>query len=213
MKTLFLSLILCMSITENYAQYFMGKVKYRVEPRNPNPALMSDEEYRKKNPNLSAHYETMVFKDNKYKYTNGNKIELFDPATARVYNYNLNSDTCLYQDANFSSDNMVDLKASPETDSVLGYKCEAITIKTMWGKTTYFFNRNQFKVDPTKFSNHNYKNLSAYFREAKVIPLKIVVKTAFNCNVYTATAIKEEFIDDIDFKVPNFKYPIKNKHQ
>lgn len=211
-KILFTLSFACITMS-SFAQYFEGKIKYRVEPRNPNPAFMSDEEYRKKNPNNTAHYETFYFKNNQYKFVHGDEIEVLDPSKQRVYSYTVGADTCLWNDATFASDEILEVKKSNEKDSVLGSACEAFVIRTKWGKTTYFFDRTKLKVDATKFSAHKYKNWSEFLRESNCLPLKIVYKTAFDCIVYIATAIKEEPIEDKEFVIPAFKYPIKNHHQ
>lgn len=213
MKKVLFALTFILPAMSAFGQYFEGKIKYRVIPKSPNPIFMSEEEYRKKNPNKTEHVETFFFKHNAYKYINGNEIEVLDPSKQRVYSYAIGADTCLWNDATFVSDEVVEIKKSTEKDTILGAICESLTIRTTWGKTTYFFDRTKLKVDAAQFATHQYKHWSAFLTESGCLPLKMIIKTSFDCIVYIATEIKEEPLSDKDFAVPAFRYPIKNHHQ
>ena len=213
MKKVLFAIIFSLPALNIFAQFFEGKIKYRVTPKSPNPIFMSEEEYKKKNPNKTEHVETFYFKHNAYKYINGNEVEVLDPSKQRVYSYTIGADTCLWNDATFVSDEVLDIKKSAERDTILGSVCEALIIRTTWEKTTYFFDRTKLKVDATQFATHKFKQWSYFLSESGCLPLKIVRKTAFDCLVYIAVDLKEEPLPEKEFAVPAFKYPIKNHHQ
>lgn len=206
-------LSICFLCFKVQSQNFEGIIKYEVSFKNPTPAFMSEEEFKKKNPNLKSHYEFFYFKDNTYKYVYGNNIDALDPLKQRVYTYVIGADTSLWNDANMASEDIIEVKKNTEKDTVLGFICESITFRTKWGKTIFTFNRDQLKIDASKFSNHAYKSLGDFLKESNCLPLKITYRTGFECLVYTAVNIQEKKLDLKEFNIPAFRYPIKNHHQ
>ena len=212
MKLLIYFIILLFVNTSN-AQSFEGIIKYAVEPKNPTPGFISEEEFHKKNPNLKSHNELFFYKNGNYKWVNNKNIDLYDVTKKRVYTYVIGADTSLWNDATYASDSILEIKKTLNKDTVLGFICESMMIRTKWGKTTFSFHRNQLKIDASKLADHTYKYLNEFLKEANCLPLKIVYKSAFDLVSYTAIEIKEQPIDDKEFLIPAFRYPIKNHHQ
>lgn len=211
MKFILISLLLMLS--ESKAQSFEGLIHYTVEKKNPNPAFMSEEEFKKKNPDLKSHLELFYFKKDRYKWINGPHIDVLEPVTKRIYSYWKGSDTALWNDANFAVEAATEVKKTNEKDTVLGIPCEVITVKTKWGKTIFYYNASKLSIDSAWFTYHKFNHLSDLFAITGCLPLKIVYKTGFDCLVYTAQKIEPKSLEEKEFSIPSFRYPIKNHHQ
>jgi hypothetical protein len=109
--------------------------------------------------------------------TNGFAIEmqLYDDKTNKIYNRVPKSDTLYWFDASLNTDTVVHYEIKSSADTILGYPCSAIILRTRTGVTTLYYTL-EYKIDGTKYLNHNYNNWSFFVKKSGSLPLKIVVE-------------------------------------
>jgi len=108
----------------------------------------------------------------------------------------------LWNDATTNPDKLKDFNIEKEVETILGVKCDLLTINSEHGTMKYYFNK-KYKVDPENFSNHEYGFWKLCVEKTNSLPIKSISDMD---NVYTevrAKEIKEMVVDEAEFVLPN----------
>lgn len=181
------------------AQNFEGKITYQNDYTSKIPNATSEQF----NAMMGTTQEYYI-KGNKYKSaTNGSfsQWQLYVPTENRLYSKMAVSDTLLWSDGNSNPDEAVSYEIQKNQGEILGYKCDALVVKTKTGTATYYFSK-KIKIDPELYKNHQYGNWALVIEQTKSLPLKIEMETPQFRLVSTAVDIKEMEIEESVFALP-----------
>lgn len=166
---------------------------------------LSDEQLAKRIGTQQEYY----IREGSYKsITNGQLIimQLYHSETNRLYNQSATSDTLYWLDASTNTDNVLSCNFKKEAGLILGYLCDALTVKTRTGITTFYFN-SRFSLNKAKYKKHHYGNWSFFVEKSSSVPLKIITENSQFSMESIATRIKPMKLDDQYFNA-NSKNPI-----
>ena len=191
-----------------HAQTFEGEVVYKNTCKSNIPGL-SDEKLG----SLIGAKQEYYIKDGHYKsLSEGTTItvQLYDDKTNRLYNKTPASDTLFWFDASNNTDSVISYEIEKEMQNVLGIQCNVLIAKTKTGTTTFFYN-NKYKVNSSRFRNHNYGNWAFFVLKTGALPLKTIIESNQFRIENTAVEIKPLKLEEGFFEIgPNT--PIKKSN-
>lgn len=121
----------------------------------------------------------------------------------KIFRFKDDNDTIYWIDAAIDTLSIVSESRLEETeDTILGLKCQKLTVVTNTGIVTYYFN-NEYALLPRAFSRHRLECWDFYTATAKALPLKIVFETPEMTVTSTATKIERMKLPIETFKIPN----------
>jgi hypothetical protein len=181
------------------SQNFEGKITYQntYTSKIPNP---TSEQFD----GMMGTAQEYYIKGDKYKSaTNGSffQWQLYVPTENRLYSKMAVSDTLLWSDGNSNPDEAVSYEIMKNQAEILGYKCDALVVKTKTGKATYYFSK-KIKINPELYKDHQYGNFAFFTKQTKSLPLKIEMETPQFTMISTATAVKEIELEESFFSLP-----------
>ncbi|KGG50992.1 hypothetical protein DI09_500p10, partial [Mitosporidium daphniae] len=118
---------------------FEGIITYQKRILNPNPILISDEEF----------YQTVENKGNRYKIVSNETISIFDPQGYRVCIKDIikDKDTFYCLPANLPEDKNQKIETSSQKINVLDKNCSSFLVKSPFATRTIFYNSETLKVN------------------------------------------------------------------
>jgi hypothetical protein len=182
------------------SQNFEGKMVFRITVKSKIPGL-PDERLS----SMLGSSQDYYIKGGKYKsQTNGQMItmQIYDPATNRLYNKRPNSDTLYWMDAGKNDDEVTSFEIKKNAESILGNPCDALILTTRTGTTIYYYN-NKYGFDKTKFAAHKFGNWSFLAAKAGALPLKTVIENKQFRMEMTAAEITPLTLTDAMFAIPS----------
>ena len=81
---------------------------------------------------------------------------------------------------------------------MLDYSCDAYSIQTDWGLTTYYYSP-ELKLNPRNFSHHIFNYFNIYVKHARAPYLKYVYNGPTFKMTLVATEVKKEDLDETAF--------------
>lgn len=187
----------------NTSGLFEGKVTYQYQITNPNPGLISDEEFYQSMPNEGKSQFVLYLKDNRYRYEYSDRIEIYNPSMNQVAVVALkNSDSISFYPVNSVDDSIKKISKLEITESVLGYTCNAIEVRSKWETRTFYFNANQLKSNSNLWRNHQRDFLSHYFSKSTNFPLLIRRKSMLGNYEIKALKVERIPVSSDLFKLP-----------
>lgn len=200
----------------SFAQVKQIKIVYKYKVINPMPNLVSDSVFYEKLGNLKEGTQLYFYKDGKFKtiIKETGKTELFDPLSMRIYSYNEGyTDTAYFSDALKDRFSLIEIRKTDKKDTVLGFNCSNIKIKTNYGAFYYSYSDSfLFRINTEKFKNYKYDSWYNYLKESNgALPLKISFKGLFLNTEIIALSFDESNINDVIFDLPKFKVIIEKK--
>jgi len=128
----------------------------------------------------------------------GKKIYVFNPENNLFYEWIEGEEEAATHnfEENFEPAEKVTELAS--TQIILGIECHGLELKSKNLSTTYWYNKDYFKMDPSVFQQNDYT------KRIGCIPLKVETKTESILSVHTVTSFKEMDISDEKFEIPSF---------
>jgi len=197
-RTMLLLLLTTLTFTAR-SQNFEGKIVSRITVKSKIPGL-PDERLN----SMIGTSQDYYIKGGKYKsLTNGQVIsmQIYDPATNKLYNKRPNSDTLYWMDAGKNDDEVVSFEIKKNAETVLGNACDAIICTTQKGTTIYYYS-NKYRFDKTKYAAHKFGNWSFLAAKAGALPLKTVMENKQFRMEMTATEITPMPLTDAMFALP-----------
>ena len=210
MKTLNL-LIFAVLLLSCGQKNFQGYVKYEVKTANPMSTMISDSVYQARIGDIKITH-TFFIKENKYKNRisgtyNGNN--LYVPDSNRYYVYDDSLKFAMYSDCSVYIDKYESIENDAEMDTILGYPCKKITMKSGMGTVEYFYSEN-LKINPEYFKDHVFNNWNIYTEKTSSVPLKIVYNVMSLKMTLTAIEIEKKELKDDFFRLPKFEQVVEN---
>ncbi len=193
------SLLNVAAINEN----FEGKITYQVHYHSRIPNVSSDQLTAMMGTEQAFYYKAGNYKS----AVNGTTMEymLFIADSSKMYMKMVNMDLLMWTDATKNSDEILNTQLNKNVDTILGFVCDELIIKSKNSTQKYYFN-SYFKIYPTESTNHKASNWFAYLSAAKALPLKMIIETEqFICES-VATQYKKESITSNIVKIdPSLK--------
>jgi hypothetical protein len=182
---------------------FEGKISYQYQITNPNPGLISDEEFYESTPNQGKSEFTLYVKGNRYRYEYPDRIEIFSPSMNQVSIQSLkNKDSVSYLNVNALDDSIKKVTRIQTNESVMGFSCEAIEVKAKWETRIFYYNIAQLKTNSNFWRNHQRDLLANYYAKSSNFPLLIIRKSMLGNFEIRALKIEKMSVSDDLFKLP-----------
>ncbi|MBO6659230.1 MULTISPECIES: hypothetical protein [Roseivirga] len=169
------------------AQSFEGKIVYKVSYESKIKDVSNDQMTA-----FMGEDHVYYLKGGDYKLlSNGEFFEsqLYIHSENRLYNKTAQSDTLYWIDGAFEDTEVMSFRFLDETAEVLGYKCKMFEVVESTGKTTYFVNE-QFEMDPSLFTNHNFGNWGFVIEKTRALSMKYISERE-EYNVVTIAVLVE----------------------
>jgi hypothetical protein len=203
----------------SYAQAkFEGSVMYKSEFKNLNPKAIADSVFvtRIKQALAGQTYmlQKYLYKEKNYKSEvkigQHTTTQLYSHTDARLYTWQSNQDTATYVMANENDDKIKEIRPIEGEYEVMGIKCKKLFIISPKNVTCYWYNPEKYKISYDDYKTHTQGQWNEYLKIAGALPIKFETKTATFHIVSTAIEIKENKLNEADFRLPNFKKVSKN---
>jgi len=210
-----------LTVSTSYSQTFEGWITYKLELMNPSPQMIPDSSWKQVVKESLGERGYMIqkyyYKKDKYmsEIDAGKKtgFQLYNTKDKLLYAWQVNSDTAVTIDSRQIKDSFVEIIDNPETETILGIACKSITVKSKMGQMKIWYNSDYFKMDAALYAGHLYGHWEPILKKIKCLPLKIEQKGFPARIIQTATAFKEEPVDDNKFTLPKFKTVLANPVQ
>ena len=186
-------------------QSFEGEIIYSNSYTSKSPGL-TDDRLRV----LLGGKQEYYIKGARYRsVTNGGIVQLqvYDPASNRVYNQRPGNDTLYWIDAAASPDVVISWTIRRNAETVLGVPCDELSIKTNNGSVSYYYSE-RYRLDSAGFRRHRFGNWDFLSSKCGALPLKSVVENGQFRMESVATAIKPMVLMDAFFAIDD-KLPVK----
>jgi hypothetical protein len=181
---------------------FEGIITYKKRLLNPNPILISDEEFYQDIENVGFSLALVYIKGNKYKIATKEYVSIFDPIGYKVCTKDLIKarDTFYCLPVNLPEDNTQKIEASSQKDTILGKNCSSFLVKSPFSTKTIFYNSETLKAFSGFWSNHAKDDWGAIIKTAGTFPLKIITKSSFGNEEWEVTKIDVKTLSAEDFE-------------
>jgi hypothetical protein len=154
---------------------------------------------------MGQKWDYYINRDGAYLFEmNGAHIQkqYYNPEEYKLYVKFTKSDTLSWIDVREDVNEVINHELVKTDLFVLGYRCNALILKTSRGTETYYFNRN-IKATPETFQKHKFLNMAYVLKHTESIPLKIVLENEEMDFTSTATEIEEMEFEDDFFDIPD----------
>ena len=127
-------------------------------------------------------------------------MELYDKPTNRIYHTKPGSDTLYWFDASVNPDKVTGYEIKKNAETILGYTCDAIVVKTATMTLTYFY-CDKFKLNSQDYTKHQFGNWDFFTAKCGTLPLKTIIERGQFKVESVATEILPKKLDGGFFKV------------
>ena len=199
MKKLFLVLVLLLSSTSGFSQFFEGEIIYKNSFKSKNPQL-TDLQWT----TMLGAIQEFYIKGGDYKSTtNGTLVQwqLYSNKDNKLYNKMSNSETVFWNDGSIQGDEVLKVEVNKSTTEILGYKCDEVILTCKSGVQKFYFN-SKLAVDTKLYINHKFGNWFDYLSKSDALPLKSIIETAQFTMESVATYVKPMKLDVKLFELP-----------
>ncbi len=189
--------------SSNTQGLFEGKVTYQYQIINPNPLLISDEEFYNSMPNRGISEVLLFIKGNKYKYEYSDHIEIYNRATNQIAFIAKNhKDSIYYAPGNVAEDSLKKTDQLTNTRTILNQSCKAIEIKAKWETKTYYYSESLLKTNPFFWKAHERDFFNTYMtKSGGYFPLLIMRKSMLGNYEMKATSFESISISEDIFTI------------
>lgn len=173
MKPIVLTLSLTLATLFAYCQNFEGEIVYKVNVITTLPSA------------LQQQLVTMIGNQQEYYISNGYykslsngalvTMELYDKPANRIYHTKPKSDTLYWFDASVNSDSVTGYEIRKNAETVLGYTCDVMVVKTTQQTLTYYY-CDKFKLNSRDYTKHQYGNWDFFTAKCGTLPLKTIIE-------------------------------------
>ncbi|UOQ74455.1 hypothetical protein [Hymenobacter cellulosilyticus] len=199
MKAVFTLLLGVLATFSALAQNFEGRILYTNTYKSKLPDL-TDQQWAAA---MGVNQEYYV-KGGSYKtIMNGMLMQwqLFPGSDGKLYAKMSNSEAAIWVDTSTNPDEVLKAEVKKNAATILGYKCDELTLTCKSGVQKYYFSSKQ-AIDPKLYENHKYGNWYDILKNTKALPLKLVVDTPQFSMESVATEVKAMKLEDSFFALP-----------
>ena len=122
-----------------------------------------------------------------------------------------NSPLAMFNEGSENNDEVVSAVIKKDAETVLGYKCDELTITTKKSLQKYYYT-SLLPVNGKLFANHKFGNWDVYMQKANAVPLKIIMETAQFSMESLASEVKAVKLEDTLFTLPAGMQVTKNPY-
>lgn len=181
---------------------FEGKVTYQIRELNPNPQLISDDEFYESLPNNGIRIMEFYIRGNKYRIEHPDRIEVYGSAGAMVQTMSKRTkDSIGLLSAQTLEDQVVKNQKISQTQTILGYPCSGMEIETKWEKRTYYVHPTQLKTNPSFWRNHQREFYHLSVAKTGNFPLLMIQKSMLGNQEIRAIKIEKMTLTDDLFQL------------
>lgn len=182
--------------------YFEGKITYQRVELNPNPALISDEDFYESLPNKGKSDIIYYIRGNQYRVEYKDQVEIYVPNIGTVISFTKSGkDSITRFPVHVIEDKIDKVIQSEKKIEILGKSCNSIIVKTKWETKTYFFHDGELKTNPSYWKNHAREFYHLTVAKQGNFPLGIVRESMLGGYVIRATKIEKMKLNDQIFQV------------
>jgi hypothetical protein len=208
-KNLLLIILIMGSFSENWAQYFEGKITYSTQ-------------YKSKIPNVSdTQLTTMMGAQQEYYFKNGNYVSLTNGAAVlgqyyilkdnKLYTKMANIEAYLWNDATENADVVLSAVVNKNVAKILDFDCDELILTCQSGVQKYYFSE-KIAVNAEWFTQHKFGNWAEFISRSKALPLKMVVDSPQFTLESTATSVQKQVLESSFFSLPPGAQTMKNPY-
>jgi hypothetical protein len=181
---------------------FEGIITYQKKLLNPNPLLISDDEFYQTVENKGISKVKVFVKGNKYKMVSKEYISIFDPIGYRVCTKDLikEKDTFYCLPANLPEDKVQKIEPCGQKATILDKACLCFLVKSPFSTKTVFYNSERIKTSPGFWANHFKDDWGPILQRAGAFPLKIITKSSFGNEEREVIKIEAKTLSAEDFE-------------
>lgn len=188
--------------TKQITNLFEGIVTYHHQLLNPNPLLISDEEYYGSIPNGGKSTVTLYIKGNQYKWDYPDKVEIFIPEKNQIAIYSKSSkDSVYYAPATVAEEPLIKIEKSTLTKRIGGLDLTAYLITTKWDSKVFFYHPTTLKTNPIFWKLHLRDYLGNFIQKSSCFPLMIQQKSLMGNWILAMSKIEAKKLTAEDFVV------------
>lgn len=203
-----LCILLCTIGFTTFAQQpFEGIIEYQVEVKSKMKGI-SDESLKRMlalNNTLKAY-----IKQGHFLQTSESLSQYFIPERKLSVSKFKSSDSLYTVSYDDDSAQVTEIKKEKKQQTLLGYECKSITIKTNTTRTTYFYAPALYQ-DPVLCNSNKLSQFNVFVNETQSIYLQLIQETEYSVITFTAYKVKAQLLDDKTFlppALPETKYSI-----
>ena len=180
---------------------FEGIITYQKRILNPNPILISDDEFYQTVENKGVSRIMVFVKGNKYKMVSKEYISIFDPIGYRVCTKDLikEKDTFYCLPANLPEDKVQKIEPCVQKATILDKACLCFLVKSPFSTKTVFYNVETLKTSPGFWSNHFKEDWGPILQRTGAFPLKMITKSSFGNEEWEVIKIETKTLSLEDF--------------
>jgi hypothetical protein len=180
---------------------FEGIITYQKKLLNPNPLLISDDEFYQTVENKGISKVQVFVKGNKYKMVSKEYISIFDPIGYRVCTKDLikEKDTFYCLPANLPEDKVQKIEPCGQKVTILDKACLCFLVKSPFSTKTVFYNAETLKTSPGFWSNHFKEDWGPILQRTGAFPLKMTTKSSFGNEEWEVIKIETKTLSLEDF--------------
>lgn len=199
-KSIFLLLFYLPYLALAQSRFFEGIVHYQnqfeINNSNIDPSFLENE-YGTSSISYYKNGSHLQLFDRGYLY-----LQLYRPDLNRVYYQHHAGDTLYYFDAARDDDFILDYQVKKRQDTVLGFVCDELFVRTRNSKRYFYYNRQRLKLDPKAYKKYAFGKKDWIINQMKAIYLRYVGETDAFTVITTAAKIEEKVLSDSRFELP-----------
>lgn len=176
---------------------FEGKVIYQYQILNPNPALISDEEFYSSIPNRGKSEVVFYVKGNRYRWEYPERVEIYNPSGSQLVSIPKSTkDSVGFLNVALDEDSILKIDKWEWSETIMGHHCQSLSVKSKWETRVYFYNPSILKSNSQFWRNHKRDFWNHYFSRAASFPLRIRRKSMLGNYEMTAVQIERKKLED-----------------
>ena len=119
----------------------------------------------------------------------------------KLYNKKPGSDVLSWNDGGSYNDPVLNSKVTKNITVVKGYNCDELVLTCKSGVQKYYFS-DSIKLDYKLYEKHKYGNYDVYTKQAKALPLKLLIETEYFTMESVAVEIVPQVLSNDIFTLP-----------
>jgi len=207
MRALFLlpCFIMLTCFSKLFAQSFEGIVTYKMTIKNPNTQVVSDSTFFANLANDSVRIVTYFYQNNQYKSKDDlGTVVQYHPETESIYFYG-DETSALVINESTTQERITERTQEDKGVMILNQPCKKVTFVNQRGAYKSYWYSNEYFLDASFYTKHNYGHWKEFTEISQSIPLKMEFKSFIVHVVYEAIAIKKKCVRKKHFILPDFE--------
>lgn len=122
-----------------------------------------------------------------------------------LYSWGKGTDNAVTLDTKKYMDEFVEIIESEEVETILDIECSIMTVKSKFGETKIWYNKDHFKMNPKLYEEHKFSHWNEILKITGCLPLKIEKSGLMGNISQTILEFKAETVEGSVFELPEFK--------